>query len=461
MLNTKYRLLFHSFYDHMGIARYLEKMASKGWMLEKIGMLLKFRRSAPKSVHFAVSYFPDASQYDPHPSEKQLEMEEFCAAAGWKKVASSAQMQIFCNESADPVPLETDPMIQIDNIHAAMMKEYLKGQWIFIALAVWNLFLRFDQFSRFPTVYLTDNSALFNCLNWFLVIMICLCEILSYFHWHKKALIVAQEQNRLLPTKSRVWLQQGSLLLAISILVGVLYSAPPAARIVSVVVILYMLLVMAFARGIQALLKKWDFSAKANKWTTLIVTFIAAFVGLFIITFGIIQNLDTEEPAPENATTIEINGQECTLYHDILPLTLQDLIVVEDDTYLSAQLYTAESVLLRVIEGYHREVPRGKDAPWINYRVFETPGGVLYKYMENHLYNYWTTEGYSTLEEIDPAPWQAATAYRRHLNSEPTNLYVICWDNRIVEFSPFFGDDSLPQDLTGEQIAIITEKLSK
>lgn len=461
MLNTKHRLLFHSFYDHVGIAAYLEKMAAKGWMLEKIGMFLKFRRTEPKKVHFAVTYFPDASQYDPHPSEKQLELEEFCAMAGWKKVASSAQMQIFCNEEENPVPLETDALTQIDNIHAAVKKDFLKSYLLFIALALWNLWLRFDDITSFPTIYLTDNSTIVSCLNWILLIILSLSEIICYFLWHKKALLQAQESGILLPTHSRVWLQRIIVFMAVSIVAVTLIGADRITRLLTIILVIYMLLVMAAVRGLQSLLKKWDFSAKANKWTTLIVTFIVAFAGMMALAFGIMANLDFPEEVPENTTTIQVDGQEYTLYHDEIPLTLHDLMDLEDDIYLSSQLYVSQSVLLKITTGQHREVPRDRDTPCIDYRIIETPGGLLYGYMEDHLVDVWTTEGYATVEEIDPAPWGANAAYRRYTNGSRSNIYIICWDHCILEFAPFFGDDTLPQDLTDEQMAIIAEKLSK
>ena len=72
MKNTKHRIEPLSFFDHTGISGHLEKMAAKGWMIEKIvntGWV--YRRIEPKKIHFAVSYFPKASEFDPEPSEEQ------------------------------------------------------------------------------------------------------------------------------------------------------------------------------------------------------------------------------------------------------------------------------------------------------------------------------------------------------------------------------------------------------
>lgn len=72
MKNTKRRIEPLSFFDHTGISAHLEKMAAKGWMLEKItntgGV---YRRMEPKTMHFSVSYYPKASKFDQEPSEEQ------------------------------------------------------------------------------------------------------------------------------------------------------------------------------------------------------------------------------------------------------------------------------------------------------------------------------------------------------------------------------------------------------
>ena len=69
MKNRKRRVELLSFYDHVGISRHLEKMAAKGWMLEKITNLgWVYRRIEPKQLHFTVSYYSKASEFDPEPT---------------------------------------------------------------------------------------------------------------------------------------------------------------------------------------------------------------------------------------------------------------------------------------------------------------------------------------------------------------------------------------------------------
>lgn len=84
MKNSKRRLEFFSFYDRTGIQKHLEKMAAKGWLLEKLGGTWKYKAIEPANIHFAVTYFPDVSEFDPEPPEKMRAFQEFCSQGGWE-----------------------------------------------------------------------------------------------------------------------------------------------------------------------------------------------------------------------------------------------------------------------------------------------------------------------------------------------------------------------------------------
>ena len=62
MKKTKRRLELYSFYDHTGLEKHLEKMAGKGWLLEKVwNNVWYYRRIAPRELKFSVTYFPKVS----------------------------------------------------------------------------------------------------------------------------------------------------------------------------------------------------------------------------------------------------------------------------------------------------------------------------------------------------------------------------------------------------------------
>ena len=114
MKNTKRELVFYSFYDFTGLASHLEAMAAKGWLAEKIGTLsIRYRRIQPQTLRFAVTYFPDASEFDAAPTSGQEVFRDYCAQAGWEFAFQWAQMQVFYTSRPDAVPIDSDPSIEV------------------------------------------------------------------------------------------------------------------------------------------------------------------------------------------------------------------------------------------------------------------------------------------------------------------------------------------------------------
>ena len=93
MLRTKRRMEFFAFYDDQGIARHLERMAQKGWLIERINNYFwTYRRIEPQRLRFAVTYFPEASDFNPGPTENQQTFLEYCESAGWRFAVQWCQM---------------------------------------------------------------------------------------------------------------------------------------------------------------------------------------------------------------------------------------------------------------------------------------------------------------------------------------------------------------------------------
>ena len=59
MKNVKYCYETLCLYDYRGIEERLSAMAAKGWRLEHIGRLWKYRRAEPAKVRYAVTYMSD------------------------------------------------------------------------------------------------------------------------------------------------------------------------------------------------------------------------------------------------------------------------------------------------------------------------------------------------------------------------------------------------------------------
>ena len=127
----KWEINLYSYYDHAGIVRHLEDMARQGWQLEKAGSVFwTYRRCKPAELRYAVVYFSKASQFDPEPPAEQREFWELCKATGWELVTNRYQMQIFRNPAPDAIPIETDPVVQVENVRTAMKKGSARGQLV-------------------------------------------------------------------------------------------------------------------------------------------------------------------------------------------------------------------------------------------------------------------------------------------------------------------------------------------
>ena len=162
MKDTKRQFKMFSFFDFDGITAHMEKMAADGWMLEQsTNRYWIYRRTQPKKLKFAVTYFPQASEFDPHPTEELQAFNEFCQSAGWKPAASMAQMQIFYNENENPIPIETDPMVQVDTIHKAMKKNFIPSSLLMIAVSLMILCMNVAKFITSPVGVLSSHSDFF------------------------------------------------------------------------------------------------------------------------------------------------------------------------------------------------------------------------------------------------------------------------------------------------------------
>lgn len=139
-MNKKYAFRFYSEYDIKGIVKFLDKMAAKGWLLEKKnGVRYKFVKNDKPFIKYDVTYFADAEKendYRPYGADRYIEM---AGAAGWQFLTNDHKMQIFISENPDATPLETEASVKVDVIHKSFL-----SQWLAIyAVLILNGVIRF------------------------------------------------------------------------------------------------------------------------------------------------------------------------------------------------------------------------------------------------------------------------------------------------------------------------------
>ena len=344
-MKHKRELNFYSFSDHTHIARHLEDMAARGWELEKFNFngLFRYRRAEPKTVHYAVTYFPKASNFDPGPSEGQQAFTDLCEAAGWEKVGQSFQMQIFRSRAEDPVPLETEPQVQVENVHKAMRSNFLIGSMFMMVVCAVQVLLGISSIRRDPLSALLGSTSIAPILYGLLFLHFGL-ELIAYSLWHRRAMRTAQEQGAFLPTPATRPLQ--FILLSLVVVLFALYATSAGSLYLSIAGIVLVLSAAAHgvSMGLRQLLKRLQVDASINRVATIGLNVILMMAGVGILTYGTVEYGWFSSSA--GAETYEFRGETYTAYHDALPLTLSDLTQWPDSGY-STRLSEEGSFLFR------------------------------------------------------------------------------------------------------------------
>ena len=476
MKRKKYRELnLYSYYDHAGIARHLEDMARQGWQLEKAGStFFTYHRCDPAELHYAVVYFPKASQFDPEPPAEQREFWELCKATGWELVTSRYQMQIFCNPAKDPTPIETDPVVQVENVRAAMKKGAVRGNWCMVFCALLQIWLQFRTYSIRD--FLTQGFALLVVLVWLLLGINAIVELAAYHLWYRKAKAAAREEGVLLSPHSRRWWQILRIFFVVIITINllILYLDPshsPSTRMITLVSLFCYTALILIIYGSRQLMKKKGFSAEANMGLNILIAIVGTFVlmgGLIWMSFRVAD--DPSLNGHQNAETISYTREGRTytydFYRDDLPLTVEDLSDMEPDPDYSRQMDVRGTPLLREYD-IRQVIPyySYSDAPELTYTVWEVGISSLYGPVKNSFFKDTVYTFHGQIDFViphgwvaaDAAPWGALDASQYHdEDGQPYGSYLLCYDSRFVEIS-FDAWNAAPP--TAEQMTLVGKVL--
>ncbi len=446
-----------SFYDPPAIQHKLEEMAAQGWMFDKPGSLFwTYRQIPPQKLRFAVTYFPDASDFDPAPTDEQLTKEEFCALDGWQLAARFGSMQIFYSAQPNAVPIETDPLTQVENIHRAMKKAVLFPQLISLALVLVVCLSQFALFRQDPIDFLSSGTQLYFVPFWLEMLMISLIEIVACFSWYAKAKKAA-ENGVFLPVKSRKKAGWLLWLLSLFFLLLILASINTSLAVI-VIALLVVALTSLAAYGIKQHLKKKGVSRSVNQ----VVTIASVVLLMFLLNVAAIAAVISGRiHLPSGSTLIDTytyDNMTWDIYDDPLPLAIEDLMTVNaqwskrqehDETLLLARTTYSQRPLLT--ESRHH-------IPDLTYTVVTPKMTALYPLLKQAMLDAHQDVVQDDLRfrdsyfPIDAAPWQAEEAYQLHWSDTMLDTYLICWPDQIIEIH--FSWTPTPA-----QIAIACDKL--
>lgn len=143
-MKNKTKRVFWGFFslDYKAMGEYLEEMADKGWMVEKVGRYTaKFRAIEPQKIKFYVDVFKEGGPLTPEKTESSEEYRKLCQESGWTFITSQDYLQFFyADGDIEPVPIQTDEEIEQKIVEHTLLKRELSGVLIFAILAVYILF---------------------------------------------------------------------------------------------------------------------------------------------------------------------------------------------------------------------------------------------------------------------------------------------------------------------------------
>lgn len=453
MKNTKRQLIPFSYYDLTGMERHLEKMAQKGWLLDKMSALgWRYRRIEPQKLHFTVSYCHRASAYDPEPTEEVQTFYDFCAYTGWRLAAEFGSMQVFYNDQEGPIPIDTDPAMEIQMVGREMKRAlpfeilllligfFMGGSWLY------SLF-------HSPIDLLASPTSLFTGLCWLGLMVWSVADILTYLLWRRRAKLAAQ-RGEFVPTRGCHRIMQVVMALVI---LGAIYffitARLPGLRLLTGAMILEFVVLFLAVNGTKDFLKKRKVSRRKNQAVTIAVDVLLAVVLMAGISYGTI--------------TLARNGG-FSLAADIEPLlTIADLTGEEDPRYI-VRSHVESSVFLKVREFTERSQPgESVRLPELSCKIVDVYLPGVYDFCLRELLHErddWeglTDDGtvikpYYVYQEMDPVLVGAQAAWQRYAggeNGEPTGDYLLSYPGRLVVLE-------CDWELTAEEMAIAGAKLA-
>ncbi len=458
MRNTKRRMEVLPFYDRTGMERHFEKMARKGWMIHRFYSLFwTYRRIEPQKLHFCVSYYPKASEFDPEPGEDQLTFRDFCAHSGWELACSWAQMQVFYNTRENPVPIETDPVLEVETIHAAMWRNFLPSQCVLLVMGLVLCWMRWLMVFGNPVAELSNAMGLFSLLSWSLVVLMAAMDIFVHLRWHKRAEMAA-EQGIFLTSGSTAKFQwitlcvigAGALWMAWRLL-----SGNAMLQFITLCMSLYMVLLLALVEGVKRLGRKWKLSRSWNRGITWVSAFVLAYGMMGAITFCTL-NLNNQGFFREEET-YEHQGMTWTHYRDEIPLRIEDLMDVQWDYVTRSD--ADETPLLGMQEIYQRprfDDPDYRIIPDLEYTIVQVKLPFLYDRCKKEMLEINQAsipyEFRDRYDPVDPAVWGAVEAYRQVNDSEDweSNRYLLCYPDTLVEIHFSWEVTDSQKQITGQ-----------
>lgn len=415
-------LLYQPVGDTAAMAQRLEKRAEQGWLLERAdNWWLRYRRSEPAELHYAVAFFPEATIFDAAPVEGQETYYDYCRAAGWEYVCSYGSIQYFRNFRPAPVPIETDEALKLKTLRRVMLRTVVLMNVVWLLLAVSWCFNLISSFRWSPLSMVSQYSALGLAVITAAFLLHSLLELLRVGVWYLRSRWSVKRGGACARIRGSLQAAGDFSVLAI-MLAGLGASSVGQGWGYLVFVLVYsvgFLLLLVVLRALLRHFKRLQFSNTASLVGSIaasVVLSIAFVAGMNAFDWSLEASLPPEWPK-------EVSAEE-------LPLTLEDLgyAVTEADRCEYLHQGSGRTPWAAFGNWYQGAEAPDSELPFLNYQIADISWDWLRELcwdtiMRGPKYGNHQLSGYTP---IDPAPWGADAAARRN------RTQVLLYGERIV-----------------------------
>ena len=325
-----------------------------------------------------------------------------------------------------------------DCVRAAMKKGMLPGQLLLAGLSVMQLMMLGWQLWESPVRFLSRPATAYMIPVWFLVLCAVLCELWGFLAWTRRAEKEA-ENGRFygLRGNRRLSLALALLALFLSGLILCQMSGGPWGTAWLAVVLGGIMAMTGAVIYIRERMKKRGASRKKNLFFTIGLTVIMSFCFVVALTAMVSSVGITKRSRPVG--TYDKGGWEMEVYDDPIPLEMKDLRDAGCDQW-STMADRAETIFLAHTEYSQQPLTTDQSVPDLRYEVTEVKAGFLYGFLKKRLL--WEQQDVVTDQKVvmayhykpvDPAPWKALDAYRVYWRDSYLNVYLVFYEDRILE----------------------------
>ena len=399
-----------AFYDRTGIEEYLENMALRGWKVIKTNLYVwKFERIEPQKLRCNVSYFPKASMYDPKPTDEQEDFVELCKHAGWELAAEKGELKVFYNEEENAVPIETDPLVELQSIKKSCRENFVLLYVLNLVSGLVQLVSGLFRFFFNKMDFLSNDCAMISVPCALCVILITLIELLRYANWSKRAKKAAEEKGEFVKTRC-----VSNMVIVVSALVfagcGFLWGAIAGGKVIVVGALVGALIIATvICLVITTLMRTCKVPAKINHGITYGLSVVVAILCVIFIVNYIQHNYGKKDNV-NSSVLISVEKVRDTRE--------------EDGFEYIYRAYTVTTVKADFIYDFVKKELTKTDKSTYGIDVNE------------NIY-------YDEYREINGDKWNMDKAYQMYTGDEPCEEYVLCKNNVIVKITDIQSEEDI------------------